>query len=206
MSSTAASARAAPAQRANNRRRALLDAAARLFAEQGFAGSSVRDIAAATGILPGSVYYHFRSKEELLVAVHEEGIRRITEGVEAALAEADAPWERLERAAAAHLRAILDESDYAAVVIRAFPPLEGRARARLVALRDRYEDIFRRLVEGLPLPTGADRRYLRLVLMGALNWSPTWYRPQGDPPARIAAGIVGLLRGAAAATDRGERA
>jgi AcrR family transcriptional regulator len=184
----------AKATRINNRREDLLDAAARLFNEHGFAGSSVRDIAAAAGILPGSVYYHFRSKEELLIAVHEEGIRRISEGVRAALTGVDEPWTRLERAAAAHLKAILDESDYAAVVIRAFPPLEEPARQRLVALRDGYENVFRELTEALPLPTKADRRYLRLTLLGALNWSPTWYRPGGDPPERIATRIVGLLR------------
>jgi AcrR family transcriptional regulator len=184
----------AKATRINNRREDLLDAAARLFNEHGFAGSSVRDIAAAAGILPGSVYYHFRSKEELLIAVHEEGIRRISEGVRAALTGVDEPWTRLERAAAAHLKAILDESDYAAVVIRAFPPLEEPARQRLVALRDGYENVFRELTEALPLPTKADRRYLRLTLLGALNWSPTWYRPGGDSPERIATRIVGLLR------------
>jgi hypothetical protein len=70
----------------------------------------------------------------------------------------------------------------------------------LLGVRDRYETRFKVLVAGLPLPAGLDRRHLRLVLMRAMNWSQTWYRPEGDPPAAIAARLVALVR---ARPDRG---
>jgi len=60
-----------PGARAHNRRGEILDAAARLFARQGFHAASMREIAAAAGMLPGSLYYHFPSKDELLLAVYE---------------------------------------------------------------------------------------------------------------------------------------
>ena len=176
---------AAGAQRAprvDNRREALLDAAAKVFNSHGFASATIRDIATAAGMLPGSVYYHFDSKEELFIAVHEEGIRRTTDTVLEALRGIQGPWRRLEAAVGAHLRAILDRSDYAAVVIAPTRQIDPDLQARLVALRDSYEAIFRELVEALPLVAGTDRKYLRLALMGAINWTQTWFKREGEAP------------------------
>ena len=71
--------------RQGNRREKLLEAAARRFLHQGYAAASMRDIASDAGMQPGSIYYHFPSKAEMLVAVHEEGMRRITAAVTGAL-------------------------------------------------------------------------------------------------------------------------
>lgn len=173
------------APRVDNRREVLLDAAARVFNGHGFASATIRDIATAAGMLPGSVYYHFESKEELFVAVHEEGIRRTTDTVLEALEGVEGPWDRLEAAVGAHLRAILDRSDYAAVVIAPSRQVDPVLRDRLVALRDSYERIFRELIEALPLVAGSDRKYLRLALMGAINWTQTWFKRDGDPPEAL---------------------
>jgi len=180
--------------RRDNRRQRLLDAAARQFREHGFAAASMREIGAAAEMLAGSAYYHFPSKEELLVAVHEEGIRRITAAVAAALATAADPWDRLEAAATAHLTVLLSGGDYAQVVIRDLPREAAGVRARLIQLRDGYEAIFRRLIAALPLSVEADRGLLRLMLLGALNWSPRWYRARGAAPAKIARHFVWALR------------
>jgi AcrR family transcriptional regulator len=180
--------------RRDNRRQRLLDAAARQFRERGYSAASMRDIAGDAGMLAGSAYYHFPSKEELLVAVHEEGIRRITGEVERALVGLTDPWARLEAAAVAHLEALLDGGDYAQVVIRDLPQDAGAVRVRLIGLRDAYEDIFRRLIADAPLPAGIDRGLLRLMLLGALNWSPRWYRAGGVPPARLARDFIAMLR------------
>ncbi len=78
--------------------------------------------------------------------------------------------------------------------------LDGHDRgSRLVAayLRDAHEDRFKALIAALDLaedvPGGADRQALRLMLLGALNWSQTWYRPGGDPPATIARRFLALI-------------
>jgi AcrR family transcriptional regulator len=189
--------RAAPAgksgTRADSRLPQLLDHAAALFAARGFEGASVRDIVGPVGMLPGSLYAHFASKDALLLAVYGEGVRRIEQAVRAAIAGETEPWTRLEAACRAHLGALLQQSAYAQVVIRVRPDQAPRVRTQLVALRDGYEQIFRELVARLPLAAGADRRVLRLLLLGALNWAPDWYRPGGDNPRKIASSMVRLL-------------
>jgi AcrR family transcriptional regulator len=182
--------------RTNNRRARVLDAAAYRFRRQGFAATTMRDIGADAGMLAGSLYYHFKSKSALLLAVHEEGVRRIADAVDAAVGEAapDDHWLRLENALAAHLQSLLDGGDYAQVVIRDLPADDADLRAQLIGLRDDYEQRFRLLVDALPLADAGDASWIRLMLLGAANWSKTWYRPDGAGPAEIAANFVRLVR------------
>ncbi len=179
--------------RQDNRREHLLDAAAARICRQGYHATSMRDIARAADMLPGSIYYHFASKEELLVAVYAEGVRRIADRVDAAMAGSGDPLKRLEAACVAHLEMLLADSDYAQVVVRVLPDDVPAVSARLRALRDDYEDRFRRLVATLDVPRSR-RRYLRLALLGALNGAQAWYRPGGDSPARIARRIMECMR------------
>lgn len=188
-----ASTLSARAPRHDNRRERLLDAAAALICRRGYHATSMRDIAGATDMLAGSIYYHFASKEALLVAVYAEGVRRIAARVDAAVGAESVPMKRLEAACVAHLEMLLADSDYAQVVVRVLPEDVPDARARLTALRDDYEARFRRLIGALALP-GTRRRYARLTLLGALNAAQTWYRPGGDSPARIARRMLEVLR------------
>ena len=191
-------ARPARVPRADNRLPLILDEAARLFAVQGFHGTSVRDIVRAIDMLPGSLYYHFATKEALLAAVYAEGVRRISEAVSAAIAHKREPWERLEAACVAHLEGLLlsenSAGDYAQVVIRVRPADAPTVAGELVRRRDEYERLFVDLVQALPLARGVDRRSVRLMLLGALNWSQTWYHPGRDSPRTIARRFVALLR------------
>jgi AcrR family transcriptional regulator len=154
----------------------------------------VRDIVRAVDMLPGSLYYHFPTKEALLAAVYAEGVRRISEAVADAIARKRAPWERLEAACIAHLEALLQASDYAQVVIRVLPADAPSVATELVRLRDGYERLWVDLVQALPLARGVDRRSVRLMLLGALNWSQTWYREGRDSPRTIAKRFVQLLQ------------
>ncbi len=184
-----------PAPRQDNRRQQLLDTAARLFRQHGYHATSMRDIASAVGMLPGSIYYHFASKDELLVTVYREGVSRIAERLDAAVAGKKEPWQQLEAACIAHLQTVLDHSDYAQVVIRVLPDDAPAVRVRLAALRDQYEERFKDLVAALDLPAYVDRHYLRLLLLGALNWSQVWYRRGGDSPRTIAKRFLQVLHG-----------
>lgn len=181
--------------RADNRLPAVLDAAARLFARRGYAPTSMRDIAQAASMLPGSLYYHFAAKEDLLAAVYEAGVRELVAAVRAAVARETEPWARLEAACVAHLETVLKRSDTAQVLIRVLPEQVPAAAAHLKRLRAEYEAVFRELVRALPLAEGADRRTLRLMLLGALNWTRFWYREDAaNSPRTIARGMVKLLR------------
>jgi AcrR family transcriptional regulator len=180
---------------ADSRAPLVLDAAARLFCRQGFEGTSVRDIAHAAGMLPGSLYCHVATKDELLVAVHERGVEQICAAVAVAAQGVADPWARLEAACVAHLEAILRDDDYARVVVRVRPADVPSAAPRLVEQRDRYEALWRRLIAALPLAPRTSRKVLRLLLLGALNAAPDWYRADGTSSPRVLARqFVALLR------------
>ena len=183
------------ARRAHSRLPQLLDEAARVFAQRGFAAASIREIVQGVGMLPGSLYCHFETKEALLVAVYRVGVQRISSAVDAAVEPVIEPWQRLEAACVAHLASLLDQTDYAQVVIRIRPSDAPAVAADLVALRDQYERRLARLVAALPLARPVRRGDLRLLLLGALNWGQTWYRADGSStPEQIARRFVGLLR------------
>ena len=180
---------------ADSRLPQVLDAAAALFRTRGFEGTSMRDIARVVGMLPGSLYCHFETKEALLVAVYVKGVRQITDAVRSAVDRHEDAWDRLEAACIAHLEAILHDDDYAQVVVRVRPADVPIASRSLVELRNQYEALFAGLIRDLPLSRATDRRVLRLMLMGALNWSQTWYRPGGRlNPRAIAHKFIALLR------------
>src|SRR6478609_5401496 len=105
------------AQRAADSNDAILDAAAQLFRAQGFAATTVRDIARAADILPGSLHYRCASKEELLVALMERAIDRLMAGVLEAIVEGQDPVERMRLAIRAHLRMLLSGDDAVYVLL-----------------------------------------------------------------------------------------
>lgn len=184
-----------------NRRAQLLEAAAEHFVRHGYAAASMRDIAADAGMQPASIYYHFPSKVDLLVAVHEEGMRRITQATTGALVGVCGPWARLEAACVAHLTALLDGGVFFQAVMREPPDVAGEARSRITHMRDEYEAIFVRLLDDIAFPAGTDRHDLRLMLLGAMNWSFTWYRPGREAPDAIARTFVAFLRRGLALPD-----
>ncbi|MGD9945551.1 MAG: TetR/AcrR family transcriptional regulator [Burkholderiaceae bacterium] len=184
-------------RRIDNRRDAVLDAAAREFAKHGYGGTSMRDIAAAAGMLGGSVYYHFKTKADLLLEAHQVGIQRYTDAFDKALQKAgDAPpWDKFTMVCCAHLQCIHNADHYARLVRRDFMrhyPKE--THAGLIAQRDAYERTFARLVAELPLKSSVDPRLFRHALIGALSATVDWYRPGGKTPTRIAEEIVEMFR------------
>jgi len=79
------------------------------------------------------------------------------------------------------------------------PPLWVRPSLPVVASKifgppAEYEKIFIGLIDDLPLRKGIDRRYLRLILIGALSWSLFWFKKERDTPATIAKQILSMLR------------
>ncbi|TQS46145.1 TetR/AcrR family transcriptional regulator [Cryptosporangium phraense] len=191
-------------RRDDNSAQVVLAAAADLFATRGFDATSMRDISTAAGVQPASVYYHFRSKEALLVAIVDRAATEVADRVRRAVT-ADDPWARLEQACAAHLTALLHGEGAMRVLATEIPSRRsGEVHQAMLAIRDSYEQVFRDLVAALPLRPKVDRRYVRLTLLGAVNWSLIWYRPDGDSPTVIARRIVGVIRDGAANSGSGQ--
>lgn len=168
--------------RDNGRRELILRTAASLIRERGFERTSVRHIAEAAGITSGSLFYYFESKEELLVAIMEEGVRDIMKSVREGLEGESRLPERLLAMLRNHLTALLGPKlDAMSVVLYEWRSLSPPARARVLSARDDYEDLWM-----LPLGEAAalglvdaDTVLVRQTVLGALNWATQWYRPGG---------------------------
>jgi AcrR family transcriptional regulator len=173
------------------RRESLMLAAARVLTEKGYEAATLREICAAAGILPGSLYYHFKSKEDLFVSLHAEGFRQLNEAVDTAIAREGEPWARLEAACAAHLTLLVGAQDVSLVGgTSLFHPARAPLQRRLNRDRDAYEERFREMIAALRLPPDVDQTLLRLNLLGALNWTHNWYRPGRKSPNDLAHHLV----------------
>lgn len=180
--------------RTRNKRQQILEAAARQFSACGFHGANMRDVAAAAGVLAGSIYYHFESKDALFVAVHGAAIDMMTNAVRAAIAGIADPWDRLEEAAAAHCEALNGDSAFVGVIAPIFPVTIGALRSQLTAQRDAYESMFNDLIGKLELEADIDPKIFRLHVLTALNGTKFWYRPGGRAPAEIGRQLIRMLR------------
>lgn len=169
----------------------LLDAAARLFRQRGFAVTTLREIAREAGVLPGSIHYRFPAKEALLVALMDRATERAIAEVKKASAKSTDPIERIRLGFCAHLKLLLSGDDGVYVLLYEWRSLAGRPREELVRLRDRYEAFWDGLLyeadgAGRFRPE-VDLKLLRLLGFGAVNWVATWYSPgRGKTPEEIA--------------------
>jgi AcrR family transcriptional regulator len=187
--------RSEPRPRRRNKREEVIRKASALIARHGFDGTSMRDIAAAVDMLPGSLYYHFPSKDDMLRAIHERVVTDMVADTEAAIAQGTDPWDRLERAAVAHLKALLGSGNLVTIISPNFAEDREDLNNELKAHRRAYEQIFKRLFDELDLPGDVDRKLLRLQLLGSLNWVPVWYDGRHETsPEQIARSFVQAIR------------
>ena len=162
------------------RREELTRIAARLFAERGYRGTSLADLAEQLGVQKPSLYHHIASKEDLLWEVAWEGAEAFRAALDGVPAEAGAT-ERIRLALRAHLAVVSGQLDVATVFVREWRHLSGDRRERFVAERRRYEervrDLFREGVERSELRTDLDVATAALLFLSAANWAYTWLRP-----------------------------
>ena len=157
--------------------------AARLFAEKGYHGTSIGDIAEAMGVQKGSLYAHIASKEDLLYETMREGAEAFHAALDAIPEDAPAV-EKIRARPARHLRVVAEQLDVATVFVREWRYLEGERRDEIVAERRRYEERFRDLFrEGRELGelrADLDDGAAALLLLSAANWAYTWLQPGRD--------------------------
>jgi len=189
-----------PALRAryDRRRRSVIDAAARVFAERGYHATTIAALLDATGLSAGALYHYVNTRDELLLLICDELMDPLLERAHAILAD-DAPPERqLRDLVRAWLEHIERHSDHMRVFQQERHVIEHEPRWDEVRAK-RLE--FERLLEELLAraeQSGAmivpDRRLALLALLGMVNYTPTWFRPGGRLRARqIADGYIDLL-------------
>jgi TetR/AcrR family transcriptional regulator, cholesterol catabolism regulator len=183
------------------RRTELAREAARLFAERGYHGTSIGDVAEALGVQKGSLYHHITSKQDLLYATMREGADAFHTALDAIPDDLSAT-ERIRHAVRGHLRVVADQLDVATVFTREWRYLEGERHDEIVAERRRYEERFRALFrDGRDLGelrTDLDDGAAALLVLSALNWAYTWLEAGRDTDAladRFHALLVDGVRG-----------
>jgi AcrR family transcriptional regulator len=167
----------------STRRSELTRQAARLFAEKGYHGTSIGDLAAALGVQKGSLYSHIESKQDLLYEIVREGVGAFTAALDAIPDELPAV-EKLRLALRAHLRVVSEQLDVATVWLREWRYLDDERRAWFVDERRRYEqrirELFREGREHSELRTDLDDGTAALLFLSAANWAYTWLQPGRD--------------------------
>jgi AcrR family transcriptional regulator len=189
------------------RRLDILRAAARVFRRSGVAAAGMREIAEEADLSPGNLYYYFAGKDELLFFCQDRTLDRMLEAAEAARACAIPAADQLRAVIRAHLHYTLDELEGATAHLE-IDMLADELRRTIIEKRDKYEHAVRALIvkgvkRGEFVP--CDAALVARAILGALNWTARWYRPDGlQSVAAIAEGLADyLVRGIAAARKDG---
>jgi AcrR family transcriptional regulator len=168
---------------AQSDREFVLAAAASLFRDQGFDRTTVKEIAQACDMLPGSLHYRYPSKESLLVDLMRLALEQASSAVSRAIAGVDDPIEQLRRGINAHLDLLVDGSDMVYVLLFEWRSLRGQTRKEMIELRDRYEELWAAMLQSLAtqgvIRQDVDIHLLRLIGLGGLNWVATWFDKSG---------------------------
>lgn len=160
----------------------LLQMAAHLFRSKGFDRTTVRDLAGAVGIQSGSIFHHFKSKDEILRSVMEETIRYNTALMRDALGQAANTRERMLALIRCELQSIMGGTGEAmAVLVYEWRSLSDDGQQFILVLRDEYEQIWLDVLEEARVQGefSGDPFIIRRFLTGALSWTNTWFRSEG---------------------------
>lgn len=166
----------------------LLDAAAAVLAEKGFAGTRLSDIAERAQVQAPAIYYYYPSREHLIEAVIHSGAASMRAHLERVLDELPAtatPTDRIAAAVEAHLRHELELSDYARAVVRNANQIPEQFRRGAITEIGRYYEIWRGLIEDLrvagQLRADVDPSVGRMIVLGSLNWTVEWWDAERGP-------------------------
>ncbi len=192
--------KSAPVLKSQASRQHILEHAAKLFRDQGYASTTLRQIADAAHMKAGSIYYYFDSKAEILDAVFDIGIRSVFDAVRQRIDELPPQTgsrRRIEVAAATHLDALLRLGDFTSANIRIYGQAPAEIRARNRKLRRKYADYWSELLAGAQaageIRPDVDLALLRLIFLGALNWTVEWYQSERGPVEEVAKAALTML-------------
>lgn len=164
-------------------RDAILEAAAQIFSEKGFHAASMQDIAEAVRLQKASLYHHVSSKQEILLAILDQTLDLLIERMSAVLAMDLPPDQKLHQAIRCYLQILTEHHDLASVLLFEHRSLEPDFKVRHIPRRNRFEALWRSLIEEGQVAgvfVSSDTGLTARTLLGAMNWTITWYRPEGQ--------------------------
>ena len=164
----------------------VFDAAAAVFAEKGYHGTSTKDIADRLGLQQGSLYYYFASKEEALRKVCEAGVAGFVESLRQIVAGDRPAAEKLAAAVENHMRPLATRPAYVRVFLSERGHLSDRHRRAIGKLTREYEQLLAGIVaEGVrarAFRADVEPRLVAMGILGMCNWASLWHRAERDPP------------------------
>lgn len=182
----------------NPRATEILRESAKLFARQGYDGTSVQDIARAVGITKASIYHFFVDKAEIHSTVVLVSITRLTELMQRNLQGHDTAAAKAEAFARAHAQHIAEDAPFYFTAALGYNEIANpEAKAKVRRMRDGYEETLRAIIRG-GIESGEFRELdVKLgarAIISCLNWMARWWRPNGPSSAEeIASSYVRLI-------------
>jgi AcrR family transcriptional regulator len=184
-------------ERYDRRREAMVYAAAKVFAEQGYDQTTMQDLASSMGLATGALYHYFGSKEQLLIKICDQLMEPLLARARALMLRDEPPRDQLRELIRLWVANVIEYRDHMLVFQQERHAIESGSKWR--GVRDSRK-AFERLVEhaldeaGATGPTGVDRRLVLVALLGMVNHTAQWYRSRGRlTPEEIADGYLDLV-------------
>ncbi len=184
-------------------REKILDAAAKIFGENGYHATSMQDIAEAVQLKKGSLYHHVSSKQEILFTLLEQALDLLIERIEEVSLQDLSPEIKLKQAMKVYLNILTENKELSSVLLLEQRSLNSQYQIAHIPHRDQFEKIWRGIIsEGLTAGqfNSTDPAQATRYLLGTLNWTITWYNPDGPLTSAEIAGqyanlfLHGLLK------------
>jgi AcrR family transcriptional regulator len=174
----------------------ILESAAEVFSQKGYNGASMSDIAEAVGLQKATLYHHFGSKQEILAELLDRAMSIVTGNMAQVLQMDRPPDEKLKMAMRSYLQVLCEQPDLSSVLLFEYRSLEKEFYKRHIHNRDMFEKMWRDLVrEGIDSGRLHSESVSMTVwaLLGVMNWTITWYRPDGKLSAEEISDLFSTL-------------
>lgn len=186
--------------KADATRQRILNAAAGLFRDRGYATVNLREIAAKAGMKAGSLYYHFDSKESIVIEVLDTGIEAVHDAVHEAmldLPEGATAADKIRQGILTHLRSLFEFNHYTSANVRIYSQVPPTIRKANLKARRAYESLWEGILEDIDkqgvLKPGLDLKNFRLLLISSLNATLEWFDPKRGDLNELADSYASML-------------
>jgi AcrR family transcriptional regulator len=167
--------------RYREKRKKILENAARIFARKGYEGASLEEIAAKLQLTKASLYHYIKSKEEMLYLIQAQAIEQVQDALDAVINSNMDPVDKLKEAVKSHVKIVTQKHVIGALRQQELI-LPLKWRTKIIAQRDLYEETFQKIIKQ-GIETGVfktrDWKMSIMAALGVLNWIVRWYTPHG---------------------------